>query len=273
MPLISRSLLTQRLRGARRRRGRSRAVPSPRPRPGLSAHQGRRGAARRGGSPRRMGPAVGELAVRAGKISKVSLLMWAMKNGSRWTVLPDRRVVVRFDFRGVPARFRHQRTWLAGPPARRGSTCATRIPATRSTSRSTPTGSRWGKCGRGHLTFARRYGRAACASRADRELARAFPGWLQLSPFAPFGRAGAPRLARAATSGTRAARRPLPRGPLPGGSGRKRDRWPRTSAAQRRQTASGLSAIASSRAPHSTSVGHWIFRPAARSAASSGRSR
>jgi hypothetical protein len=43
----------------------------------------------------------------------------------------------------------------------------------------------------GHLTFAQALRASGVRIEGDRELARAFPDWLLLSPFAPFGRAGA----------------------------------------------------------------------------------
>jgi hypothetical protein len=58
-----------------------------------------------------MGPALGEPVRRANLDSR--LLMWDMRRRIALDRLPDRRVVVRFDFRGLPGAQRCPRTfWL-----------------------------------------------------------------------------------------------------------------------------------------------------------------
>ena len=121
---------------------------------------------------------------------EVSLLMWAMKNGIAMDRLPDRRVVVRFDFRGIPARFRHQRTWWL-VLARDGVDLCYQDPGHAVDLEVDADLVALGRVWTGHLTFAQAQRAGGVRIEGDRELARAFPTWLLLSPFVPFGRAGA----------------------------------------------------------------------------------
>ena len=123
---------------------------------------------------------------------EVSLLMWAMKNGIAVNRLPDRRVVVRFDFRGVPARFRHQRTWWL-VLERSGVDLCYQDPGHPVDLEVDADLVALGRVWLGHLTFAQALRTGGVRVEGERGLAQAFPTWLLLSPFATFGRAGVAR--------------------------------------------------------------------------------
>jgi DNA-binding HxlR family transcriptional regulator len=123
---------------------------------------------------------------------EVSILMWAMKNGIVVDRLPDRRVVVRFDFRGVPARFRHQRTWWL-VLERAGIDLCYQDPGHPVDLEVDADLAALGRVWLGHLPFAQALRTGGVRIEGERSLAQAFPTWLMLSPFAPFGRAGAAR--------------------------------------------------------------------------------
>ena len=189
VPLISRSLLAQRLRELE-----DAGVITSRPLPGGRGRDYQ--LTKAGEALREVVDRLGEWGQRwanwqfAPENLEVSLLMWAMKNRVAMDRLPDRRVVVRFDFRGVPARFRHQRTWWL-VLERAGVDLCYQDPGHPVDLDVDADLVALGRVWTGHLTFAQALRAGGVRIGGDRELARAFPDWLLLSPFAPFGRAGA----------------------------------------------------------------------------------
>lgn len=189
MPLISRTLLAQRLRELEEA-----GVVWSRP---LAGGRGREYQLTKAGEAlREVVDRLGEWGQRwanwqfAPENLEVSLLMWAMKNRIAVDRLPDRRVVVRFDFRGVPPRFRHQRTWWL-VLERAGIDLCYHDPGHPVDLEVDADLVALGRVWTGHLTFAQALRTGGVRVEGDRGLAHAFPGWLLLSPFAPFGRAAA----------------------------------------------------------------------------------
>jgi DNA-binding HxlR family transcriptional regulator len=110
MPLISRTLLARRLRELE-----DAGVVESRP---LSGGRGREYRLTKAGEElRNVVDRLGEWGQRWATWQfspdnlEVSLLMWAMRHRVALDRLPSRRVVARFEYRGVPARWRSQRTW------------------------------------------------------------------------------------------------------------------------------------------------------------------
>jgi len=99
---------------------------------------------------------------------------------------------VRFDFRGVPARFRHQRTWWL-VLERSGVDLCYQDPGHPVDLEVDADLVALGRVWLGHLPFAKAIRTGGVRVEGERSLAQAFPTWLMLSPFAPFGRAGAAR--------------------------------------------------------------------------------
>ena len=117
-----------------------------------------------------------------------ALLMWAMRRGIRTDRLPERRIVVFFEFSGVPRGVkRGQRVWwlvlnkpdvdvcLKDPG---GETVLTVLAELKTFARA------W----MGDLPLSEAMRSGAVRIEGDRELAREFPGWLALSPLAGVGR-------------------------------------------------------------------------------------
>jgi DNA-binding HxlR family transcriptional regulator len=103
------------------------------------------------------------------------LLMWNVRNRIDVKRLPARRIVVRFDFRAFPPRCRRlQTSWLilerTGPDV-----CYTRIPASRSTAWSRRMPGPWPWCGRERSPSPRRWRQAGCASKAPATSFGRFP--------------------------------------------------------------------------------------------------
>ena len=112
-----------------------------------------------------------------------SFLMWNMRRRIALERLPPRRVVVRFDFRGIPPAYRGYRTfWLLLEPTQAdvcvddpGYFVDLHVDAELAAMAAV-----W--LGDSTLQSATRLGRVRVSG--PRELARAFPGWLKLSSFA-----------------------------------------------------------------------------------------
>ncbi|MGH7316031.1 MAG: winged helix-turn-helix transcriptional regulator [Candidatus Rokuibacteriota bacterium] len=111
------------------------------------------------------------------------MLMWDMRRRIAFTRLPDRRIVVRFDFRAFPPRCRPLRTtWLI--LERTGSDLCLKDPGfdvDLAIAADTRTMARvWA----GAVTFAQAVREGGLRVEGPRDLVRAFPTWLLLSHFA-----------------------------------------------------------------------------------------
>ena len=112
-----------------------------------------------------------------------ALLMWAMHRRVDVSQLPKPRVVVRFDFRGVPARCMQVRTaWLVLEKA--GGDVCMRDPGFEVDLVIQAEVAALAKVHTGHLSFAAGVRAGSIRVEGPRELVRAFPGWLLHSPFA-----------------------------------------------------------------------------------------
>jgi DNA-binding HxlR family transcriptional regulator len=114
----------------------------------------------------------------------VGLLMFNIKRRTDVSHLPKPRVVVRFEFRGVPPRCRGMRTtWLVLSPVD-VDVCIKDpgFPVDLVFHAEMETMARvW----TGHLSFTEGVRRGGLRLEGPRELVHAFPGWLKLSHFAP----------------------------------------------------------------------------------------
>lgn len=209
MPLISRSLLAQRLRELE-----DAGVVTSRP---LAGSRGREYHLTRAGEAFR--EVVDHLAEWGQRWARwqfapdnleVSLLMWAMKNRVAVDRLPPRRVVVRFDFHGMPARFRHQRTWWL-VLERAGVDLCYEDPGHAIDLTVSADIAAIGRVWTGHVLFAQAIRDGGVRIEGERALARAFPDWFLLSPYAPLARpaARARRVRPAQRTGVSAPQQPV----------------------------------------------------------------
>lgn len=112
-----------------------------------------------------------------------ALLMWAMHRRVDSSRLPKPRVVVRFEFRGVPARCMQMRTaWLVLEKA--GNDVCMRDPGFEVDLVVHADVGTMAKVWAGHLRFDEGVRSGGIKLDGPRTLAQAFPGWLMLSHFA-----------------------------------------------------------------------------------------
>jgi len=113
----------------------------------------------------------------------LTLLMWNVKRRIAFTKLPDRRIVVRFDFRAFPARCRALRTsWLI--LERRGSDVCLKDPGHEVDLVVSADAGAMARVWAGAITFAQAVRDGGLRLEGPRDLVRAFPTWLLLSHFA-----------------------------------------------------------------------------------------
>jgi len=113
----------------------------------------------------------------------LTLLMWNVRRRIAFTRLPDRRIVVRFDFRAFPARCRPLRTsWLV--LERRGSDVCLKDPGHDVDLVVSADAGAMARVWTGALPFAQAVREGGLRVEGPRDLVRAFPTWLLLSHFA-----------------------------------------------------------------------------------------
>lgn len=182
LPLISRTLLVQRLRSleqagliATRPRATGRGheyVPTP------AAEEFREVLERLGTWGQRWGTRQFDL-----ENLDLGLLMWNMKRRVDPQRLPERRVVVRFEFRAFPARCKPLRfSWLILD--RRGSEVCIKDPMFDVDLKVRADASALARVWMGDLTFEHALRSGGLEFEGDRDLARGFPTWFLLSRFA-----------------------------------------------------------------------------------------
>jgi DNA-binding HxlR family transcriptional regulator len=182
MPLISRTLLAQRLRELE-----DAGVIASHP---LPAGRGREYCLTAGGEEfREIVERLGAWGQRHGgqqfahENLDPALLMWAMHRRIDLTRLPKPRVVVRFEFRGVPARCLQVRTaWLV--LERSGADVCMRDPGFAVDLVVHADVGTFARVWTGHLGFADGVRAGGIRLEGPRALVAAFPGWLLLSHFA-----------------------------------------------------------------------------------------
>ena len=182
MPLISRTLLSQRLRqledagvieSAPLARGRGREY-----RPTRSAEELRDVLERLGAWGQRWGVTQFDP-----ENIDLPLLMWNVRRRIELSKLPARRIVVRFDFRAFPARCRGFSTcWLV--LERAGTDVCLKDPGFDVDLVVTADATTFARVWTGHVTFAQAAQSGGVGVEGPRDLVRAFPGWLLLSHFA-----------------------------------------------------------------------------------------
>jgi len=123
------------------------------------------------------------------------LLMWNVRRRVDFTRLPDRRIVVRFDFRAFPVRCRAFRTsWLI--LERSGADVCLKDPGFEVDLVVAANAGTMARVWTGAVTFAQTVRQGGLRVECRRDLVRAFPTWLLLSHFARVerpARAGAVR--------------------------------------------------------------------------------
>ena len=113
----------------------------------------------------------------------LKLLMWNVRRRIDVERLPDRRVVVRFDFRAFPARCRGFKTcWLL--LEREGIDVCLKDPGHDVDLVVTADAGAMARVWTGHLTFAQAVRSGGLRIEGPSNLVRAFPSWLLLSHFA-----------------------------------------------------------------------------------------
>jgi DNA-binding HxlR family transcriptional regulator len=182
IPLISRSLLAQRLRELEEAgvvqsqplaRGRGREY-----RPTRAADEVREVLGRLGEWGQRWGTTQFDP-----ENLDLALLMWNVRRRNDLERLPRRRVVVRFDFRAFPARCRGFRTcWLILKP--RDTHLCLKDPGFDVDLVVTADATAMAQVWTGALTFAQAVRSGGLQVERPRDLVRAFPTWLLLSHFA-----------------------------------------------------------------------------------------
>jgi DNA-binding HxlR family transcriptional regulator len=182
LPLISRTLLSQRLRELE-----DAGVIASRP---LTRGRGREYVPTRAAEELRVvlerlgewGQRWGSTQFDAGNID-LMLLMWAMRKGIDLERLPPRRVVVRFDFRGYPARCHAFRTcWLI--LERSGTDVCRKDPGFEVDLVVAADAAAMARVWTGAITFEQAVRSGGLRVDGPRDLVRAFPTWLLLSSFA-----------------------------------------------------------------------------------------
>jgi DNA-binding HxlR family transcriptional regulator len=113
----------------------------------------------------------------------LTLLMWNVRRRIAFPRLPNRRIVVRFDFRAFPARCRGLRTsWLV--LERRGSDVCLKDPGYEVDLVVSADAGAMARVWTGATTFAQAVREGGLRVEGPRDLVRAFPTWLLLSHFA-----------------------------------------------------------------------------------------
>jgi DNA-binding HxlR family transcriptional regulator len=113
----------------------------------------------------------------------LALLMWNVRRRIDLARLPRRRVVVRFDFRTFPPRFRALQTcWLILEP--KGTDLCLKDPGFDVDLVVTADAAAMAKVWTGAITFAQAVRSGGLEVEGPRDLVRAFPTWLLLSHFA-----------------------------------------------------------------------------------------
>jgi DNA-binding HxlR family transcriptional regulator len=112
-----------------------------------------------------------------------SLLMWDVRRRIDRAALPDRRVVVRFELRGVPRAHHAQRTWWLVLDRDEVDLCL-KDPGFPEDVRVDADLTALTRVWMGRLAFADAARTGLVRTEGPRLLVRAFPGWLGLSPFA-----------------------------------------------------------------------------------------
>jgi DNA-binding HxlR family transcriptional regulator len=120
----------------------------------------------------------------------LGLLMWNMRRRVNARALPPHRVVARFEFRGYPQRCRPQRNWWLLLD-RRGTEVCHKDPMLDVDLVVAADAGTLARVWMGALTFADATRSGGLQLEGARELVRDFPGWFLLSPFASVGRRGA----------------------------------------------------------------------------------
>jgi len=113
----------------------------------------------------------------------LGLLMWNMRRRVNGRRLPARRVVARFEFRGYPPRCRSQRTWWLLLD-RRGAEVCHKDPMLEVDLVVAADAGTMARVWMGALTFDDASRSGGLLVEGPRDLVRAFPGWFLLSPFA-----------------------------------------------------------------------------------------
>jgi DNA-binding HxlR family transcriptional regulator len=117
----------------------------------------------------------------------LTMLMWSVRGRIALEKLPPKRTVVRFEFRAFPPRCRPLRTcWLV--LERRGADVCLRDPGYDVALVVRADASTMARFWTGHVSFEEAVASGGLAVEGPRELARAFPGWLLRSRFAGVGR-------------------------------------------------------------------------------------
>jgi DNA-binding HxlR family transcriptional regulator len=182
LPLISRTLLVQRLRSLE-----DAGLVESRPLPGGRGHEY---------VPTQAALEFGDVLDRLGAWGQrwattqfepenldLGLLMWNMRRRVDERRLPERRVVARFDFRGFPPRFRNLRTWWLLLD-RKGSEVCLKDPMLDTDLKVEADAGTLARVWVGATTFADALRGGGLHLEGPRELVRAFPNWFLLSPFA-----------------------------------------------------------------------------------------
>jgi DNA-binding HxlR family transcriptional regulator len=113
----------------------------------------------------------------------LKLLMWNVRRRIDFARLPDRRVVVRFDFRAFPARCRGFRTcWLL--LERQGADVCMKDPGHDVDLVVSADAGAMARVWTGHMTFSQAVRSGGLRLEGPADLVRAFPTWLLLSHFA-----------------------------------------------------------------------------------------
>lgn len=187
MPLISRSLLSQRLRFLE-----DAGVVESRPLAGRRGREYRATAAAEGF--REVLDGLGRWGQRwaIGQFDPdnldLSMLMWNVRNRIALKKLPPGRTVVRFEFRAFPPRCRPLRNcWLV--LERRGADVCQRDPGFEVSMVVRADAAEFARYWTGHLGFDEAVACGGIALEGPRALVRAFPGWLLRSSFAGAKRA------------------------------------------------------------------------------------
>jgi len=113
----------------------------------------------------------------------MTMLMWNVRRRIHLRRLPARRVVLRFDFRGVPARLRSFRTcWLV--LERKGVDVCLKDPGFDVDLVVAADAGTLARVWTGAVSFAEAIRSGGLGLEGPRDLVRAFPSWLQLSHYA-----------------------------------------------------------------------------------------
>jgi DNA-binding HxlR family transcriptional regulator len=113
----------------------------------------------------------------------VGLLMWNVRRGLNVDRLPAERVVLRFDFRALPAHYKGMRTWWLITQRPDVDLCL-KDPGFDVDVVVSAEATAMARIWTGHLDFAQAVRSGAVRLEGPRPLVQALPGWLKLSHFA-----------------------------------------------------------------------------------------